>query len=270
MWDADKIAYLREALKRGGKSTRQLARELHEDADEVYDFAIKIYKGETIDMGYENRGKVDVEEFWRMVDGGLSSKAIAARYGISVNAVNVRIRKGRPKGLGQTAEALSEAEEAKFEEILDSVDAGKPTPTETPTERPIDVSLGSVDAAKPTPTVPLTETRFETEETDMIKDTKDSFETASDDLTKLGNAYELTAGKPYEPDEIEVAPAPDIIDLAYAAKHMAMDAKFAPTFLSISTERVHTTIRVSGKDSHGRICEIEYSVTDPTALNVPV
>lgn len=259
MWDADKIAHLREALKRGVKSTRQLACELHEDVAEVYDFAIKIYKGETIDMGYENRGKVDVEEFWRMVDGGLSSKAIAIRYGISVNAVNVRIRKGRPKGLGHTQPAEVAAEEAKFEEILDSVDAGVTSaPAEEHSVEPSEWRIFPnkddgptvIDEAIGKATETPTETPTETEETDMIKDTK------------------AGAAKPHEPDEIEITPAPDIVDLAYAAKHMAMDAKFAPTFLSVSTEYVHTTIRVSGKDSYGRICEIEYSVTDPKAFAV--
>ena len=71
---------------------------------------------------YGKRVQIDPAEFWAMVDAGKTRTEIAKHYGVSVQTVCNRITKGRP-GAKPTAKNDSERE-CKFEEIINSVDAG--------------------------------------------------------------------------------------------------------------------------------------------------
>lgn len=92
---------------------------------------------------YGKRVQIDPAEFWAMVDAGKTRTEIAKHYGVSVQTVCNRITKGRPPAK-PAAENDSERER-KFEEIIDSVDAGskKENNDMDTNERIMDTFLGS-------------------------------------------------------------------------------------------------------------------------------
>lgn len=218
----------------------------------------KYNKREDNDMScYEKRVQIDPAEMWQMVDDGKSRKEIADHYGVSVQTIANRITKGRPKAekIGNVA---VKTDDEWFDEIIDGIDAGKRDKVNETTETVIKETETVIETTETV--VEETETQFETvakSEPETLRDTPET-ETHMERVDTSKRCHSMQNPIVNEP------PRPDIFDLVFKARYMAIDAGFEPTHMVLDLRDIRSDIIVSGEDADGKVYELHFSVSDPS------